>query len=72
MEDYWQRSLKDKVDKAKSLLVLGNCAKEFIKSKDIKTKTVYLIHPSKRNYSLYLKNKETVLKNLKELIKVYE
>lgn len=69
MEDYWNRELKNKVENCKAILVLGNCAKEFIKEKNIKKRTVYLIHPSKRNYSLYNKNKENIIKSLWDLLK---
>lgn len=69
MEDYWNRELKNKIENCKTILVLGNCAKEFIKEKNIKKRTVYLIHPSKRNYSLYNKNKESIIKSLWELVK---
>lgn len=68
MEDYWNRELKNKVENCKAILVLGNCAKEFIKEKNIKKRAVYLIHPSKRNYSLYNKNKDGIIKSLWELL----
>lgn len=69
MEDYWNRELKDKVENCRAILVLGNCAKEFIKEKNTGKRIVYLIHPSKRNYSLYNKNKESIIENLLKLIK---
>lgn len=68
MNDYWQRGLKEKVYNAKSILVLGACAREFLLTKNINKKIAYIIHPSKRNYSLYLKNKETILNTISELI----
>lgn len=68
MEEYWKRELKQKVDKCKSILVLGACARDFIKTKAISKPIAFVIHPSKRNYSLYLKNKNSILKSISNLI----
>ena len=68
MEDYWKRGLKQKVGKCKAILVLGACARDFLKTKEINKPIAYIIHPSKRNYSLYLKNKDSILKSISNLI----
>jgi len=68
MEDYWNRGLKEKIEKSKSILVLGGVARDFIKTKQIDKRAVFTIHPSKRNYSLYNKNKENILNQIKSLL----
>lgn len=68
MQDYWERSLKSKIESVKSVLVLGNVAKDFLLSKSVNKKCIYLIHPSKRNYSIYKKNKEEILNKLKTIL----
>ena len=69
MEEYYERSLRDKIENCKSILVLGNCAKEFLKTKNIDKPIEYTIHPSKRNSFLYNKGKENVLSKLRKIIK---
>lgn len=69
MEEYYERSLRDKIENCKSILVLGNCAKEFLKTKDIDKPIEYTIHPSKRNSFLYNKNRENVLSKIRKIIK---
>lgn len=66
--DYWERSLKEKSENCKSIIVLGNVAKDCISSMKIDKPMIFLIHPSKRNYSLYTKNKENILKQLKSVL----
>lgn len=68
MEDYWNRELKSKVEKCKSILVLGSCSRDFIKTKSIDKPMAFIIHPSKRNYSLYLNNQNNILNEIKNLI----
>lgn len=68
MDDYWNRSLKSKIESSKSIIVLGNVAKEFLLNKSINKKCIYLIHPSKRNFSLYNKNKIDILNKLKSIM----
>lgn len=70
MNDYWDRGLKFKVDNSKAILILGACAREFIKTKNIDKPYACIIHPSKRNYSLYLKNKCHILSSILELVKI--
>lgn len=68
MEDYWQRELKSKVDNCKSILVLGACARDFIRTKSIDKPIAFVIHPSKRNYNIYTKNKDSILKRISNLV----
>lgn len=68
MEDYWNRELKSKTDNCKAVLVLGSCARDFIKTKDIDKPIAFIIHPSKRNYSIYIKNKDSILNSISNLI----
>ena len=69
MEEYYERGLKNKIENCKSILVLGNCAKEFLLTKEIGKPIEFTIHPSKRNSYLYNKNKESVLNKIKNIIK---
>lgn len=69
MEEYWERALKKKVDKAPSILVLGSHARDFLKTKNIQGKyIVYTIHPSTRNYGLYANDSVNILNSLKSLL----
>ena len=68
MYDYWERGLKQKVDNAKSILVLGSVAKDFLKDRNINKPTAFVIHPSKRNTWLYNKNKDSILQKIKNLL----
>lgn len=69
MDDYWNRSLREKVETSNSILVLGSCARDFLLTKNIQKRMEFIIHPSKRNYSLYIKHKEEILNKLSNLIK---
>lgn len=72
MDEYWERSLEMKIILSDRVILLGNVARDYFYSKEKKYSCnleVYeLIHPSKRNYSLYNKNKETILETLKKSI----
>lgn len=69
MDDYWNRELRDKIIKCKSVLVLGACARDYLRDKNINKPIEYIIHPSRRNYSLYQKNKESILSKINALTK---
>ena len=69
MEEYYEKKLKNKIENCKSILVLGNCAKEFLLTKEIDKPIEFTIHPSKRNSHLYNKNKENVISKIKNIIK---
>lgn len=66
--EYWTFSLKQKTIECKSIIVLGNVAKEYLSLMKIDKPMIFLIHPSKRNYSLYNKNKEEILSKLKSVL----
>lgn len=66
--EYWTMSLKQKTEECKSIIVLGNVAKEYLSLMNIEKPMIFLIHPSKRNYSLYNKNKEEILSKLKSVL----
>jgi uracil-DNA glycosylase len=68
MDDYWDRELRLRVNDCKAILVLGACARDYLKSKNIDKPISFTIHPSKRNYSLYLKNKDSILNKIRNLI----
>lgn len=68
MNGYWNRELENKVNNTKSILVLGACARDFLKSKNVSKPIEFVIHPSKRNYDLYNKNRESILGKIKRLL----
>ncbi len=72
MDEYWERSLEMKVILADKVILLGNVARDYFNSKEKKYSCnleVYeLIHPSKRNFSLYQKNKEEIISKLKKIL----
>lgn len=61
IKEYYNRSLKDKIDRAGKIILLGNEARNFIKPNAIEYgrhgKYLFLPHPSKRNYDLIMKNR---------------
>lgn len=66
--EHWTCSLKEKAENCKSIICLGNASKEYISKMNIEKPITYLIHPSKRNISLFRKNKESILNALKKAI----
>lgn len=70
MNAHFEKTLKSKIESADKVLVLGNVARDYLNSKTsfADKQVTYLIHPSKRNYSLYWKNESEILKQLKQLI----
>lgn len=71
MDMYYSNVLKDKVNESDKIIFLGNVSKEYFKKKeyDLSNKEVIeLIHPSKRNYSLYQKNKLQIQSKLRTII----
>lgn len=68
MEDYYARSLEDKINASKAVIVLGACARNFLNKKVIDKPCTYTIHPSKRNYYLYNKNKNSILAEIKKVL----
>lgn len=69
MFSYWVDSLHDKITKYEKIIVLGNVAKDFIKNKLPQDKNVlFLVHPSKRNYTRIMENKDKITSQLKDFI----
>lgn len=72
MDNHWDSVLQTKVELADKIWVLGNVAKEYLSTKDktwsCNTEWLYTIHPSKRNWSLYEKNKASILKSIKDFL----
>lgn len=72
MDGYWKRSLEQKVQSTEKVWFLGNVAKNYFYSKpktwSCSLKIIETMHPSKRNYDLYLKNKQKILTTIKSFI----
>lgn len=72
MDAYWESDLELQVQSHNKIWVLGNVARNYLETKDktwsCNTEFLYTIHPSKRNFSLYLKNKLSILANIKLFI----
>lgn len=72
MQDYWKDSLKLKVEISKRIWLLGNVAKNFFYAQSFKQRLGTVIietpHPSKRNYSLIMNNKEQITNLLNKII----
>lgn len=75
MNEYWERSLKEKVKAADRILVLGGHAEKFFKVKTetmflnlLNIEVLYLIHPSKRNIFKIRQIKNELISNLHNFI----
>jgi hypothetical protein len=70
MQEYWERSLKEKVKNTEKIWILGNVAYDFLYEKLIMLdkKIIKTIHPSKRNFIIYQNKKEEILNQIKWLI----
>lgn len=73
MEDHWEGSLASKTIGVKKIWIVGRVAEEFLREKGVYKgmfgkDVITTIHPSKRNFSLYTKNKEVFLRKLKEFL----
>lgn len=73
MDKHWDDVLETKVQLADKVWVLGNVARDYIATKEktwsCNTEWLYTIHPSKRNYNLYIKNKDKIISSIKEFLK---
>lgn len=72
MDEYWESTLSSKVELADKVWLVGKVAQEYFYSKP-KTYSCGLevletIHPSKRNYSLYMKTKDKLLSDLRKFL----
>lgn len=68
MEDYWNRSLKHKVDCCSKIITLGNVARSYLSMKKPNKKMIHLIHPSYRNKYRFDMNKDFYLNQLKNFL----
>lgn len=73
MSDYYDKVLKDKIESSDKVIILGNVPKEFLDKMDIKNeypnlKILSMIHPSKRNISLFRKNEVEIIFKLKSFL----
>ena len=71
-DKHWKKSLENKVQMADEIIVLGAVAKQYLESKPktwgCNTKILYMIHPSKRNFSKIMEQKESIINNLKWIL----
>lgn len=73
MEAYWESTLASKTLGVEKIWIVGRVAEEFLKEKGIFVgmfgkEVITTIHPSKRNYSLYQRNKIPFLRSLVKFI----
>jgi hypothetical protein len=72
MDEHWDKVLQTEVELADKIWVLGNVAKSYLETKDktwsCNTEWLYTIHPSKRNFSLFVKNKENIISSIRKFI----
>lgn len=64
--NHYQKILKNKIESAEKIIVLGNVARDFLPK--IEKPVLYLMHPSKRNYYKFSLVKETLIDSLREFI----
>lgn len=69
MMEHWMNTLETKVQLSNKIWVVGAVPKTFLdnvpKTWSCSTEWFYTIHPSKRNYSLYMRDKEIFIQKLK-------
>lgn len=71
MNEYWERSLRDKVLKSSKIWVVGNVAMKFLTDKEnfiSEKKLLFTMHPSKRNMDAFRKVKPVMLERIKRFI----
>lgn len=72
MDSHWDAVLQTKVELADKIWVLGNVARQYLETKpktwSCNTEWLYTIHPSKRNYNLYQKNKQKIINSIREFV----
>lgn len=68
MTDHWEKTLFNKFFQAKKIIILGKVAGTFLMTKTFGhaniPEIIYLLHPSKRNYSKIITDKENIIKKL--------
>lgn len=73
MREHYDNVLTGKIQNSKRILVLGRVAENALKDfgafcSNKHENVVFMIHPSKRNYSAIMSNKETITIQLQELL----
>ncbi len=70
MNEYFHAELHDKICEADKIWLLGNVAFDFVDSKVAleNKKWIKTIHPSRMNYNLFQKTKDSVLNKIKEFL----
>lgn len=70
MDKHWYDVLEKKVNSADKIWILGNVARDYIGSKELdhEKNFLYTIHPSKRNWNLYVKNKASIISKIKKFL----
>lgn len=72
MSRHYETILLPLIRKHPKIITLGNVPRDFFKGTPVwlnnNIKKLCLIHPSKRNYALFQKNREHIIKSLKEFI----
>ena len=71
MERHWENTLKTKVKCSDKVWILGGVAAEFLTSKDevLEKRTLYTMHPSRRNRSMYKDRKESLINDIRNFLK---
>lgn len=72
MDSHWDAVLETKVQLADKIWVLGNVPRDYIATKEktwsCNSEWLYTIHPSKRNWNLYLKDKDQIINKIKSFV----
>lgn len=69
-DHYWREVLNNKVNQADKLWILGRVADDYLKGLGAYEgkEVIVTIHPSRRNYSLYSKQKKQILNKITTLL----
>lgn len=72
MDKHWNETLETKIQLADKVWILGKVAADYIESKNrtwsCNQQLIKTVHPSKRNYSLIMNNKEAITFLLTEFL----
>ena len=72
MDAHWSEVLRPLVNQYKKVILLGQVSRDYYNSQPERLRTdikrLDLIHPSLRNYSLFQKNKESIINQLKSFL----
>lgn len=71
IQAHYRKVLKPKIQKADKIIVLGRIAEGYIRERESlypDKEFLYMIHPSRRNYAQVHREKEQIIKKLKQFI----